>query len=165
MYVGAGGTHVRCIYDGGISLERNAEWKCMFKYWDPRKYKSKELWSRYYKVQYCEKYIFTLGCTSLQLLTVIEKFKLSSKRPSSPWKRQRFCGCSKKHYATSWVMNPVNLSAQMNPRWCYQVKAYLCIDYIMMCSNEQIHYKPHLKLFFLIFERIEESDKVVILVF
>lgn len=52
MYVGAGGTHVRCIYDGGTLLEWNAEWKCMFKYWDPRKYKSKEFWSRYYKIKY-----------------------------------------------------------------------------------------------------------------
>lgn len=39
LYFGAGGTHVRCIYDGGILLEWNAEWKCMFKNWDPRKYK------------------------------------------------------------------------------------------------------------------------------
>lgn len=43
--------------------------------------------------------------------SVIEKLKLSSKRSSSPWKRQRFCGSSKKHYAISWVMNLVNLSA------------------------------------------------------
>lgn len=145
MYVGAGRTHVRCIYDGGTLLERNAEWKCMFKY-DPRKYKSKELWSRYYKVQNCEKYIFTLGCTSLQLLTVIEKFKLSSKRPSSPWRRQRFCGCSKKHYATSWVMNPVNLSAiwtqddvakwrptfVLTTSWCVRMNKYI-INHISNC--------------------------------
>lgn len=71
MYFGAGGTHVRCIYDGGILLEWNAEWKCMFKNWDPRKYKIERTLEP-------EKYIFTSGCTSLQLgptHSVIAKFK------------------------------------------------------------------------------------------
>lgn len=60
----------------------------------------------------CEKYICTSGCNQQTIThSVSEKFKLSSIRSSSPWKRQRFNNFSTKYYVTSWVMNLVNLSA------------------------------------------------------